>query len=74
MSDFQRALTETVHDLRSQNLQLVWLFLSLENSAFVNEAVLQGFTYHHANEKGIQMTLPLVHGAFIPGYATQLVL
>ncbi|MDA3957649.1 NUDIX domain-containing protein [Oceanispirochaeta sp.] len=69
-SDFQKALSDTLTDLRSQNLQLVWLFLPLGKSGFVETAVALGFTYHHADKNGLQLTLQLIPGAFIPGYAT----
>lgn len=68
--DYPSVLGDTLNLLKGEGIKLVWLFLPLERSDLVEASTAVGFTYHHADEKGLQLTLALVGGAFIPGYAT----
>jgi ADP-ribose pyrophosphatase YjhB (NUDIX family) len=67
---FNKVLSDTITDFRTQGLQLVWMYLPLKLSSLINTAVSQGFIYHHANEEGLQLILKLQPDAFVPGYAT----
>ena len=68
--DFPGRLENTIAALKAEGIKLVWLFLPTGRSDLVESSTAAGFSYHHADEKGLQLTLPLVQGAFIPGYAT----
>jgi len=70
LSDYKNILENTISELRNNGIKLLWLFLPIDRSDLVELSVNAGFTYHHADAQGIQLTLPLVPGAFIPGYAT----
>ena len=70
LEDFPSVLENTINVLKEDGIRLIWLYLPLERSDLVPGSTAAGFSYHHADEKGLQLTLPLVEGAFIPGYAT----
>ncbi len=69
-TEFIKQLDATIDELKTKELQLVWLFLGIERCNLVPIAVGNGFIYHHADENGILLTLKLTKDAFIPGYAT----
>ncbi|MDC7236105.1 MAG: NUDIX domain-containing protein, partial [Spirochaetales bacterium] len=70
LSENAGALDATVTSLKREGYKLVWLFLSQDRADLVPLTVEAGFSYHHADASGIQLTLPLIENAFIPGYAT----
>ncbi len=71
--EFPGILEKTLGVLKEEGVKLAWLFLPLERSDLVEASTAAGFSYHHADGNGLQLTLPLVEGSFIPGYATHYV-
>lgn len=70
VAEYKTLLENTICELRNQGIKLLWLFLPLERADLVECTVKAGFSYHHADGKGVQLTLPLIPDAFIPAYAT----
>ena len=70
INDFRLTLSRTIQEIEEKELQLAWLFLPLSQAGLVSPAVTLGFTYHHADEKGLQLIKKINPGAFVPGYAT----
>lgn len=67
---FLKRLKITTGDMLAEELQLAWLFLPLECAHLVDSSVSLGFTYHHADQSGLQLVLKLNENAFVPAYAT----
>ncbi|MBC8452450.1 MAG: NUDIX domain-containing protein [Spirochaetes bacterium] len=67
---FLQQLNQTLKELQKKNLQLAWLFLPLSRADLVAPAVSLGFSYHHADDTGLQLVFQLQPNAYIPGYAT----
>ncbi|MCD6397135.1 MAG: NUDIX domain-containing protein [Spirochaetaceae bacterium] len=72
-SDFLDILKETITEIRKKNLQLIWLYLPKVRADLVASAVNYGFTYHHADENGLQLIFKIYPEAFVPGYATHFI-
>lgn len=69
-SDFSIVLKQTLDHLEINGLQLAWLYLSTERADLVPCVTALGFSYHHADENGLQLVRKIDPDAFIPGYAT----
>ncbi len=69
-TDFSLILKRTISEIHKKELKLVWLFLPLLRADLVASAVDLGFSYHHADENGLQLVYKVNSEAFIPGYAT----
>jgi len=67
---FSRQLAATLAAVRGEELELAWLMLPASLSVLVHTAVSMGFTYHHADEHGLQLVCRVNPEAHIPGYAT----
>jgi len=72
-SDFLNILKETIREIREKDLQLIWLYLPKERADLVPSAVNYGFSYHHADENGLQMIFKIYPEAFVPNYATHFI-
>jgi 8-oxo-dGTP pyrophosphatase MutT (NUDIX family) len=70
---FLKLLEAAMLELSQQELIAVWLFLTPDQAHFITVAVSLGFTYHHADEKGIQLLFRFKPDAHIPGYATHFI-
>jgi len=70
ISVFSHTLSRTLKEVEEKGLQLVWLFLPIQQAELVAPAVNLGFFYHHADENGLQLVKKVNSGAFVPGYAT----
>lgn len=68
--EFATLLEASVEAWRSEGCKVVWLRLPLHTAALVPIAVESGFVYHHATEDAVQLTLTLVHGSYVPPFAT----
>ena len=55
---------------RDEGILTVWLEVPIDKSALVPVAVNAGFSYHHAHEDYVMLTLMLVEHSYIPPYAT----
>jgi 8-oxo-dGTP pyrophosphatase MutT (NUDIX family) len=69
-TEFSLILKQTISEIHKKELELVWLFLPLLRADLVASAVELGFSYHHADENGLQLVYKVNPEAFIPGYAT----
>lgn len=67
---FTVALTESINAWRGDGTKVVWLHLSVDRAELVPVAVAAGFVYHHADQTGVQLTLSLEPGAYVPPFAT----
>ena len=68
--EFKQALHESLEAWRSGSVLVVWLEVPIAKAALVPVAVEAGFSYHHAGDDYLLLTLPLVEGAHIPPYAS----
>ena len=68
--EFGRRLRYSQDVWAAQGLKVVWLDVSISRSELVPIAVDAGFTYHHAAEDYLLLTLRLQKGALIPQYAS----
>jgi len=68
--EFAGTLSHTFREIEKKELQLVWLYLSVHQAGLVPVAVNLGFSYHHADDNGLQLVKKVTPGAFVPGYAT----
>ncbi len=67
---FKQALHESLDAWRSTGVLVVWMEVPIAKAALVPVAVEAGFSYHHAGEDYLLLTLRLVEGAHIPPYAS----
>ena len=67
---FRQALQESLEAWRSGGVLVVWLEVPISQAALVPIAVEAGFSYHHAGEDYLLLTLPLREGSHIPPYAS----
>jgi ADP-ribose pyrophosphatase YjhB (NUDIX family) len=73
LEEFAAACSAALARMRSENLKTAWLFLPPEQADFIPAALALGFTYHHADESGLQLAAALRPEAHIPGYATHFI-
>jgi 8-oxo-dGTP pyrophosphatase MutT (NUDIX family) len=67
---FRQALVEALAQWAGGGYKVVWLEVPIGKAALIPVAVEAGFAFHHSGENYLMMTLRLVHGAFIPPYAS----
>lgn len=67
---FKQALHKSLNAWRALGILVVWLEVPISKAVLVPVAVDAGFSYHHAGEDYLLLTLQLVEGAHIPPYAT----
>jgi len=53
--DFACSLGLTLEDCEEKGIQLVWLNLPVRQADLVPVAVRSGFSYHHADDNGLQL-------------------
>ena len=68
--EFRRQLLHSLENWRSDGILVVWLEVPISKSALVPVAVECGFTYHHAGDDYLLLTLRLVEGAHVPPFAS----
>ena len=68
--EFKQALHESLETWRTRGVLVVWLEVPISKAALVPVAVEAGFSYHHAGQDYLLLTLQLVEGAHIPPYAS----
>lgn len=68
--DFGLKLRQTIDEIKSQNLRVIWLEIPIEKSDLIPQAVDAGFIFHHALEDRLQLTLTLIEGSYVPPFAT----
>jgi 8-oxo-dGTP pyrophosphatase MutT (NUDIX family) len=73
IAGFTGSLKTTLEKIHEQSLQLGWLYLPAGRADLVPAAVRAGFTFHHADEHGLQLVYRVNPGAFMPGYATHFI-
>jgi 8-oxo-dGTP diphosphatase len=67
---FRGQLESGIRRWKSEGFKVAWLRLEPRLAGLIPPAVEAGFTFHHADEEGVQLTLRLQEAAFIPPYAT----
>ena len=67
---FSQTLQESLETWRSAGVLVVWLEVPIGKAALVPVAVDAGFSYHHAGDDYLLLTLPLREGSHIPPYAS----
>ena len=67
---FSKQLEHSLSAWQADGFKVVWLEIPISKAALVPVAVEAGFSFHHAKETYVLLTLRLVEGAFIPPYAT----
>ena len=55
---------------RKNGTKVVWLTLDTAHATLIPVAVDEGFSFHHAADDRVQMTISIVPGSYIPPYAT----
>ena len=67
---FREGLRHSLEAWRDEGILTVWLEVPIDKSTLVPVAVDAGFSYHHAHEDYVMLTLMLVEHSYIPPYAT----
>jgi 8-oxo-dGTP pyrophosphatase MutT (NUDIX family) len=67
---FSGQLAHSLKTWTDEGYHLVWLEVPIHLSSHIPIGVGAGFTFHHAGEDNLMLTLQLVEGAFVPAYAT----
>ncbi len=67
---FSDSLSHSLDAWREDGFRVVWLQIPLSKADLVPVAVKRGFTFHHAEEGYVQLTLKLVDDAYVPNHAT----
>ena len=67
---FEKVLQDSLEVWRSEGVLVVWMEVPIGQAQLVPVAVDAGFSYHHAGEDYLLLTLRLVEGAHIPPYAS----
>ncbi len=67
---FEEQLASSLAVWAEKGYRAVWLEIPIERAALVPAAVKAGFSYHHAEETYVLLTLPLVKGTYIPPHAS----
>ena len=68
--EFKEQLVLSLKAWKAKGAKVVWLEIPISYANLVPVGVEVGFTFHHAKETYISLTLPLVKSAIIPPYAT----
>ncbi len=67
---FRESLRHSLEAWRAEGILVVWLEAPISKASLVPVAVDAGFSYHHAQEDYVMLTMTLVEDAYIPPYAT----
>ena len=67
---FEGQLANSLAAWSEKGYRAVWLEIPLEKASLVPTAVRAGFSYHHAEESYVTLTLRLVEGTYIPAHAS----
>ena len=67
---FRESLRHSLEAWRAEGILVVWLEAPISKASLVPVAVDAGFSYHHAQEDYVMLTLTLVEDAYIPPYTT----
>ena len=68
--EFRSRLHLSLDAWRKQGIKVAWLNAPISRAELVPIAVEAGFTYHHASDDYLLLTLRLQQGALIPEYAS----
>lgn len=71
--EFREQLQRSLEAWQDEGFKVVWLEVPISKAALVPVAVEAGFSFHHAEERYVMLTLPLVEGTYIPPYASHYV-
>ena len=67
---FEEQLANSLAAWSDKGYRAVWLEIPIERASLVPPAIRAGFSYHHAEESYVTLTLPLVEGTYIPPHAS----
>ena len=67
---FKEQLILSLKIWKAEDAKVVWLEIPISNANLIPVGVETGFTFHHAEETYISLTLRLTKNAIIPPYAT----
>ena len=67
---FEDQLANSLAAWSDKGYRAVWLEIPIERASLVPPAIRAGFSYHHAEESYVTLTLPLVEGTYIPPHAS----
>ena len=67
---FEEQLANSLAAWSDKGYKAVWLEIPIERASLVPPAIRAGFSYHHAEESYVTLTLPLVEGTYIPPHAS----
>ena len=67
---FKRQLYHSMEAWRGELYKVAWLEIPIPRAALVPVAAEAGFVYHHAAEEYVMMTKQILHGAYVPPYAS----
>ena len=67
---FEEQLANSLAAWSDKGYRAVWLEIPIERASLVPPAIRAGFSYHHAEESYVTLTLPLVEGTDIPPHAS----
>ena len=67
---FSDSLSHSLDAWRADGFRVVWLRIPVSKADLVPVAVKKGFSFHHAEEGYLQLTIKLVDDAYVPNHAT----
>ena len=68
--EFAPRLKHSPNDWTEVGYKVVWLEIPLHRAGLVPVAAVEGFTYHHADDRYVMMLKRLEEEAFVPNYST----
>ncbi len=69
-SEFRKRLHHSLNAWRDDRFKVAWLEIPTAMASLIPAAVEAGFAFHHANEQYALLTHQLVHGAYVPPFAS----
>ncbi len=68
--EFKTKLYHSIDEWKEHRYKVAWLEVPISKAALVPVAVEAGFTYHHASEEYLMLTMQLDYGAHVPPFAS----
>ena len=68
--EFKPQLNHSIDEWKEHRYKVAWLEVPISKAALVPVAVEAGFTYHHASEEYLMLTMQLAYDAYVPPFAS----
>ncbi len=67
---FSNSISRSIEQWKSEEVQVVWLFISPNRTHLIQTVINLGFEYHHCSAMELMMVKRLKSNAVVPSYAT----